>query len=78
KELIQSMMAKAEELSSAPGAFFADQFNNVAAAAGYAPLAKEVWDQTDGRVNVFVQSVGTAQCITGVTISRVDQVNPPI
>jgi cysteine synthase A len=66
KELIQSMMAKAEELSSAPGAFFADQFNNVAAAAGYAPLAEEVWDQTDGRVNVFVQSVGTAQCITGV------------
>ncbi len=66
KELIQSMMAKAEELGSAPSAFYADQFNNVAAAAGYGPLAEEIWDQTDGRINVFVQSVGTAQCITGV------------
>ena len=28
KELIRSMMAKAEELASSPGAFFADQLNN--------------------------------------------------
>jgi cysteine synthase A len=66
KELIQSMMAKAEELSSDPTAFYADQFNNLDAAAGYAPLAEEVWDQTGGRVDAFVQSVGTAQCIAGV------------
>ncbi len=66
RELIQSMMAKAEELSAGPTAFYADQFNNLDAAAGYAPLAEEVWDQTGGRVDAFVQSVGTAQCITGV------------
>jgi cysteine synthase A len=66
RELIQSMMAKAEELSSGPTAFYADQFNNLDAAAGYAPLAEEVWDQTGGRIDAFVQSVGTAQCIAGV------------
>lgn len=66
KELIQSMMAKAAELSSSPGAFFADQFNNLDAAAGYAPLANEVWQQTQGELDAFVQSVGTAQCIKGV------------
>jgi len=66
RELIQKMIARAEELSAAPGAFFADQFNNPDAAAGYAPLADEVWEQTGGSVDVFVQSVGTAQCITGV------------
>ena len=66
KELIQKMMAKAAELSAASDAFFADQFNNPDAAAGYAPLAEEVWEQTDGSVEAFVQSVGTAQCITGV------------
>jgi cysteine synthase A len=66
KELIQSMIKKAAELSSRPGAFLADQFNNPDAAAGYVPLAEEVWKQSNGRLDAFVQSVGTAQCITGV------------
>ena len=67
KELIQRMIAKAGELSASPGAFFADQFNNPDAAAGYAPLADELWAQSGQRVDVFVQSVGTAQCILGVS-----------
>jgi cysteine synthase A len=66
KELIQRMMAKAAELSAAPGAFYADQFNNGDAAGGYAPLAEELWEQTGHRLDAFVQSVGTAQCIAGV------------
>jgi len=66
KELIQRMIAKAAELSAAPGAFFADQFNNPDAANGYGPLADEVWHQTGERVDAFIQSVGTAQCIRGV------------
>ncbi|MGD8279006.1 MAG: cysteine synthase family protein [Gemmatimonadota bacterium] len=65
--LIRKMMAKAAELSAAPGAFYADQFNNPDAAAGYAPLAEELWSQSGGSVDAFVQSVGTAQCITGVS-----------
>lgn len=66
KELIQSMMARAAELSALPGRFYADQFNNPDAAAGYAPLAEELWEQSGGQLDAFVQSVGTAQCITGV------------
>src|SRR5262245_910811 len=60
KELIQRMIAKAAELSSARGSFFADQFNNPDAAAGYAPLAGELWEQSGGELDAFVQSVGTA------------------
>jgi cysteine synthase A len=66
RELIQRMIAHAAELCSAPGTFYADQFNNPDAADGYAPLAEEVWDQAGGRLDAFVQSVGTAQCITGI------------
>ena len=66
RELIRSMMATAAELASVPGAYYADQFNNPDAAAGYAPLAEELWEQSAGQVDAFVQSVGTAQCITGV------------
>ena len=42
RELIQRMIATAAELSSASNAFYADQFNNRDAAAGYAPLADEM------------------------------------
>jgi cysteine synthase A len=43
-----------------------DQFNNPDAAAGYAPLAEEMWEQSRGQLDAFVQSVGTAQCLSGV------------
>ena len=64
-ELIRRMIAKAEELSRQPQTFYADQFNNIDAAAGYAPLAEELWEQSGQKLDVFVQSVGTAQCMTG-------------
>lgn len=67
KELIQKMIARAAEMSAAPGAYFADQFNNPDAAAGYTPMAEEIWTQSGGRVDAFVQTVGTAQCIRGVS-----------
>jgi len=66
RELIERMIARASEIASEPGAFFADQFNNPDAARGYAPLADELWDQSGGRLDALVQSVGTAQCITEV------------
>lgn len=66
KDLIRSMIAKAAELAALPGSFFADQFNNPDAAAGYAPLGEELWEQSGGQLDAFVQSVGTAQCIVGV------------
>jgi cysteine synthase A len=75
--LIEKMMETAAELSEAPGSFFADQFNNPDAAAGYAPLAEEMWNQSDQRVDVFVQSVGTAQCILGVS-RKLRTLNPQV
>ena len=65
RRLIENMIAAAAELSTVPGRFYADQFNNPDAAAGYAPMAEELWEQSGGRLDAFVQSVGTAQCIKG-------------
>lgn len=67
KELIQRMIKKAAEISKEPGSFAADQFNNPDAAGGYAPMAEEIWEQSAQSVDAFVQSVGTAQCINGVS-----------
>ena len=67
RQLIQSMIARAEKISLQPDHFLADQFNNPDAAAGYAPLARELLEQTNGRLDALVQTVGTAQCIKGVS-----------
>jgi cysteine synthase A len=66
RELIEAMIARAKELCEAPGTFYADQFNNPDAMAGYAPLAAEIWEGAGGSVDAFVHSVGTAQSICGV------------
>ncbi len=65
-DLIRRMIARAAEIVAETGAFAADQFHNPDAAGGYESLADELWEQTGGRLDAFVQSVGTAQCLTGV------------
>jgi cysteine synthase A len=47
------------------GAFWADQMNNRDQLAAYDQMAAEIWMQTGGRVDAFVQSVGTAASLRG-------------
>lgn len=67
RELIRAMMARAEEICRSPGHLLADQFHNTDAIEGYRGLGDEIWRETDGRVDAFVHSVGTAQSIVGVS-----------
>jgi cysteine synthase len=57
-DLIHAVMRKAAGISKEPGAFYADQFNNTDASAGYAPLAEEVRDRSSGDEDVFVGASG--------------------
>jgi cysteine synthase A len=66
KQLILDMIESARELSREPRTYWTDQLNNVDSIAGYYPLAKEIWSQTDGKVDAFVQCVGTAASSRGV------------
>jgi cysteine synthase A len=65
KELIESMIELARRISEEPGVFYSDQLQNVDAIAGYHPLGEEIWSQTAGNVDTFVQVVGTAHSIEG-------------
>jgi len=63
--LIQSMIATAGEISRRPGHWYCDQLNNRDGEAGYHALGEELWEQSGGRVDAFVQAVGTAHSIHG-------------
>lgn len=65
EQLIKAMIARAGELSAQPGHWACDQLNNHDAITGYLALGEEIWQQSYGRVDAFVQFVGTAHSIHG-------------
>lgn len=66
EKLIKDMIEAARQFSQKPGHWWFDQLNNQDAAAGYYRLGEEIWGQTNGKVDAFVQSVGSAHSLNGV------------
>jgi cysteine synthase A len=67
KKLIREMIETAREISSEPNSYWTDQLNNYDHIAGYHSLGYEIWEQTENQVDVFVQCVGTAASVLGVS-----------
>jgi cysteine synthase len=66
KQLILDMIEAARKISQEPHTYWTDQLNNEDSIAGYYALGEEIWNQTEGKVDSFVQSVGTAASLRGV------------
>jgi cysteine synthase A len=66
RKLILDMIETAREYSRRPHTYWTDQLNNADSIAGYHPLAEELWAQTNGELDAFVQCVGTAASSRGV------------
>lgn len=66
EKLTRDMIEAARLIAEKPGSFWTDQLKNTDQLAAYHSMADEIWTQTDGRVDGFVQSVGTAASIRGI------------
>lgn len=65
EKLTRDMIEAARVIAAETGAFWTDQLNNVDQLGGYRMMADEIWIQAEGRIDGFVQCVGTAASLRG-------------
>lgn len=66
KQLITDMIAAAKRIAAEPNTYWTDQLNNRDSIAGYHRMGEEIWRQTEGKVDAFIQSIGTTASLRGV------------
>ena len=64
-ELTRAMVDAAAVIARDTGAYWTDQLRNADQLAAYRTFADEIWAQTEGHIDAFVQCVGTAGCLRG-------------
>jgi cysteine synthase A len=65
EKLTHTMVETARVMAQKPGAFWTDQLRNEDQLVAYHGMADEIWSQTGGRIDGFVQSVGSAGSLRG-------------
>ncbi|HLK02831.1 MAG TPA: cysteine synthase family protein [Candidatus Acidoferrum sp.] len=65
-KLTRDMIEAARLITEKTGGYWTDQLKNTDQLSAYHKMAEEIWTQTDGHADAFVQSVGTAASLRGI------------
>jgi cysteine synthase A len=65
EKLTRDMIEAARVITGKTGGFWTDQLNNTDQIAAYHKMAEEIWIQSNGQIDGFVQMVGTAASLRG-------------
>ena len=65
EKLTKDMVDAARIITEKTGGFWTDQLKNTDQLAAYHKMAEEIWSETGGQIDGFVQSVGTAASLRG-------------
>jgi cysteine synthase A len=75
--LTRDMIAAARDIAAASGAYWTDQLNNAGQLPAYHAMGEEIWRQTGGKIDAFVQSTGTSASLRG-NAETLRRLNPAI
>ncbi len=67
EQLTREMIEVARNIAAETGSFWTDQMKNADQLSAYHAMAEEIWSQTGGEIDGFVQSVGTAASLRGTS-----------
>jgi cysteine synthase len=65
EKLTRDLIERARVITEETGGFWTDQLKNTDQVVAYHKMAEEIWSQTGGQIDAFVQSVGTAASLRG-------------
>ena len=65
EKLTRQLIEAARVTTSQTGGFWTDQLNNADQLTAYHKMAEEIWAQTGGKIDAYVQSVGTGASLRG-------------
>jgi cysteine synthase A len=66
EKLTRDMVEAARAITERIGGFWTDQLQNTDQLAAYHAMADEIWNQAEGKIDGFVQMVGTAASVRGI------------
>lgn len=75
--LTRDMVEAARQIRERTGAHWTDQLRNTDQLGAYRAMADEIWEQTEGRIDALVQSVGTGASLRGMA-ERLRELRPGI
>ncbi|WDZ78778.1 cysteine synthase family protein [Ensifer adhaerens] len=67
EKLTRDMIREAHRIAEETGAYITAQMENTDQLQAYTKMADEIWDQTGGRIDAFVQAVGSGASLRGIS-----------